>query len=490
MQRPQLARIETSSSALSTTSRASARAVQALRALPRAACSGLVLWVAGCGAVAPEPTAAPAPTAEPSGAAATSVASASVTPSTPAPSAAVVPASKPAPDRPLNVLLILVDSMRADMPWAGYSRPIAPNLTALEAESISYTRGYAISSYTAKSVGGLLAGKYPSSLRRSGFFFTKYSAADTFFPELLQAAGVRTMAGHGHMYMKRGNMMDQGFDDWRVVDGIDFDAQTDKNVTSQKLTPMAIEQLGTVKADKPFFMYLHYMDPHDVYVTHKEGPDWGKSARDRYDQEIFYTDLWIGKLLEHCKAQPWWSKTAVIVSADHGEGFGEHNVYRHAFALWDMLTHVPLFVHLPEQAGRRVDVPRSAIDIGPTILDLMGVDAPAGEFAGKSLVEELYGREKPAPRPVILDLPADSNNPRVRALIDGDYKLMVYDKGWRKDLYNLKTDPGETKDLAKAEPERFKQMVELFESTWAEIKQVQPYGGNKLKDGTVANGPS
>lgn len=380
--------------------------------------------------------------------------------------------------------------MRADMPWAGYPRPIAPNLTALEANSISYTRGYSISSYTAKSVGGLLGGKYPSSLRRSGFFFTKYSAADTFFPELLQAAGVHTMAGHAHMYMKRGNMMDQGFADWRVVDGIDFDAQTDKHVTSQKLTPMAIEQLNAVKADKPFFMYLHYMDPHDVYVTHKEAPDWGKSARDRYDQEMFYTDLWIGKLLEHCKAQPWWSKTAVIVSADHGEGFGEHNVYRHAFALWDMLTHVPLFVHLPEQAGRRIDTPRSAIDIGPTVLDLMGVDAPAGEFAGKSLVEELYGREKPEQRPVILDLPADSNNPRVRALIDGDYKLMVYDKGWRKDLFNLKTDPGEKKDLAKVEPERFKQMVELFESTWANIKQVQPHGGNKLKDGSVANGPS
>ncbi|MBX3181467.1 MAG: sulfatase-like hydrolase/transferase [Polyangiaceae bacterium] len=412
------------------------------------------------------------------------------TPTTDAPDAATPETKKESPERPLNVLLILVDSMRADMPWAGYPREIAPNLTELEKNSVSYTRGYSISSYTAKSVGGLLAGKYPSSLRRSGYFFTKYSDSDLFFPELLQEAGVRTLSGHAHMYMKRGNLMDQGFDDWRVVPGLDFDAKTDNHITSHKLTPMAIEQLGTVPADKPFFMYLHYMDPHDVYMTHKEAPDWGKSARDRYDQEMFYTDIWIGKLLEHCRAQPWWSKTAVIVSADHGEGFGEHHVYRHAFALWEMLTQVPLFIHLPEQPGRRIDTPRSAIDLAPTILDLMGVEAPPGEFVGHSLVEELYGREEPKPRPVHLDLPADSNNPRVRAMIHGDYKLMVYDKGWRKDLYNLKTDPGEKKDLAKAEPERFKEMVELFEAEWSKIKQIQPYGGNKLVDGSYANGPS
>lgn len=399
-------------------------------------------------------------------------------------------ASKPAPDRPLNVLLILVDSMRADMPWAGYPREIAPNLTALEKQSVSYSRNYSISSYTAKSVGGLLAGKYPSTLRRSGFFFTRYSEADVFFAELLQQNGAHTMAGHAHMYMKRGNMMDQGFADWRVVDGIDFDSKTDRHITSQKLTPMAIEQLKAVPEGKPFFMYLHYMDPHDVYMKHEEAPDFGNKPRDRYDQEIFYTDLWIGKLLDYCKQQPWWEKTAIIVTADHGEAFGEHRMHRHAFHLWDVLTHVPLFVSLPGQtAHKRIETPRSAIDLGPTILDLMGVEAPAGEFHGASLVEELYGREEPKPRPVLLDLPADSNNPKIRAIIHGDYKLMVYETGWKKDLYNLKDDPGETKDLSKQEPERFKEMVMLFDAEWGKLKLIQPHGGNKLMDGTIANGP-
>jgi arylsulfatase A-like enzyme len=398
------------------------------------------------------------------------------------------PATK-GPKAPLNVVLILVDSMRADMPWAGYGREIAPNLTALEKQSVSYTRGYSTSSYTAKSVAALLAGKYPSSLKRSGYFFTRYPPSNLFFAELLQKAGVHTMSGHAHMYMKPGNGLDQGFEVWKVVEGITFDNKTDNHVTSQKLTPLAIEMLDAMPKGKRFFMYVHYMDPHDQYLKHEEAPKWGNTARDRYDQEVFYTDLWIGKLLDHMKKQPWWNQTAVIVSADHGEGFGEHNVFRHAFELWNMLTQVPLFIRLPDVEARRIDVPRGHVDLAPTVLELMGVKAEH-DFVGKSLVGELYGREQPEQRPVILDLPADSNNPERHALIVGDYKLLVFERGWRKDLYNLKTDPGEKTDLAKKEPEKFAEMTALWEKTWAKVPQVKAYGGNKLIGGGNASGPS
>ncbi len=445
----------------------------------------------GCSGAPAQPAPAPSPVetaAKPPAAPAAST--------TPAVASAAPPepvAEKPLtrPKEPLNVLLILVDSMRADMPWAGYERKIAPNLTKLESESVSYTRGYSVSSYTAKSVAAALSGQYPSTLRRSGYFFTKYSPNNLFLAEVLQKSGTYNMSGHAHMYMKPGNGMDQGFDVWKVVPGISFDSKTDKHITSQKLTPMAVEMLNAVPKDKQFFMYLHYMDPHDVYVKHKESPNFGggKRARDRYDQEMFYTDIHIGKLLDHCRAQPWWSKTAVIVSADHGEAFGEHKVYRHAFEVWDVLTHVPLFFHVPGAPAMRLDTPRSHIDLAPTILDLMGKQPAPAEFAGKTMVPELFGKQPP-PRPVLLDLPADSNNPRRRAVIQGDYKLLVFDNGWRKDLYNLKTDPGEKTKLNKTEQDKLKEMTELFEAEWGKLKEVAPYGGNKLKDGKRANGPT
>jgi len=407
----------------------------------------------------------------------------------PAPSAsAAAPPAATEPKRPerYNVLLLLVDSMRADMPWAGYPRDIAPNLTALEKESVSYTRGYSVSSYTAKSVAAVLSGKYPSMLYRSAPFFTRYPDSNLFLAELLQAAGVYTASAHAHMYMRPGVGFDQGFDKWQVVDGITFDNKTDNHVTSQKLTPLAIKLLDEKPADKPFFMYLHYMDPHDVYVKHAEH-DFGTKPRDRYDSELFYTDLWIGKLLDFMKQKPWWNETVVIVSADHGEAFGEHDMYRHAFELWNVLTQVPLFFRVPGVPGRRIDTPRSAVDIAPTVLELMHDKAP-NDFVGVSLVSELMG-EAPKPRPVLLELPADTNNPERRALISGDFKLLVFESGWRVDLYNLKDDPGETKNLAKEQPEKLAELKREFDAEWAKHQRFKPFGGNELRGGGTANGP-
>jgi arylsulfatase A-like enzyme len=232
------------------------------------------------------------------------------------------------------------------------------------------------------------------------------------------------------------------------------------------------------------------MDPHDEYHVHKESPDFGKRNRDRYDSEVFFTDLHIGRLLEFAKSQPWWANTAVIVSADHGEAFGEHGMYRHAFELWEVLTRVPLLIYLPNGTPRVIDQRRSHVDMAPTILELMGVAAPQDTFVGKSLVPELDGAAPDDREPIVLDLPEDSHNPPRRAVIQGDYKLTVWGKGNLYQLFNLKTDPGEDTDLAKKEPEQLAKMKELFDSVWDKIPQIQPFGGMKLKNGGTANGPS
>jgi len=450
----------------------------------RAALTALCL-AAACAAPPPEPTSAPPPPPpRPS-------ATASARPSAVAPAAPPAPpAAAPAKAKgPKNVVLVLIDSLRADMPWAGYPRDIAPNLNALEKTCTSYTRGYSTSSYTAKSVAAALSGKYPSQLKRSGYFFTKYPESNLFFPELLAKAGVHTLSTHGHMYMKKGhNGLDQGFSDWRIVSGLSFDAQTDNHVTSHLMTPLAIEQLEAMPKGKPFFHYIHYMDPHDVYHQHKESPVYGKKSRDKYDSEVFFTDLWLGKLLDHMKQQPWWNDTVLIVSADHGEAFGEHKMFRHAFELWEMLVRVPIFFCGADIQARHIDTPRSSIDFAPTILELMGVSAE-NDFVGKSLLAELTGGN-PEERPVLLDLPADSNNPERRALVSGKYKLVVFGSDWRFDLYDLESDPAESRDLAKSQPEKLAEMKALYQKVWAPLAKVKPYGGNKLEGGGTASGPS
>src|SRR3954469_15081676 len=127
-----------------------------------------------------------------------------------APSASLAPVPRAPPPRPpgpasnLNVLLITIDALRADMPWAGYPRPIAPRLTALEQRAVSYTHAYALSSYTSMSLGGMLGGRYPGEMKRDGYFFGTYHPSNVMFPELLQAAGIKTLSAHAHLYFRKG----------------------------------------------------------------------------------------------------------------------------------------------------------------------------------------------------------------------------------------------------------------------------------------------
>jgi arylsulfatase A-like enzyme len=421
---------------------------------------------AACAAIACSKAPATAPEGDAHGALPAHSASASAQAAPPEPSA---------PKGPFNVILITIDSLRADMPWNGYPRDIAPRLTELEKRSVSFSHAYAISSFTSKSVGGLLGGNYPSAMTRDGVFFTRYFPNNVMFPELLHDAGVRTIAGHAHMYLDKGRGFDQGFDDYRLVDGITFDYNKDPYVTSQKLTPLAIRMLGDAGSGT-FFAWFHFMDPHDTYQPHPEGPDFGRRARDLYDGEVLYTDQWVGKLLDFVEAAPWGKRTALIVTADHGEAFGEHGLYRHAHELWEELVHVPLLVVVPGTKPRRVLAARSQIDLGPTILDLTGVGKRT-ELRGESLVPEIMsGSDAPA-RPVICDLPEDTYNDRRRALIEDGYKLIAFGNDARYELYDLGADPAEKNNLFRKERDRAKAMVARYKEISATIPEGNVRGG-------------
>ncbi|MDX2055251.1 MAG: sulfatase-like hydrolase/transferase [Polyangiaceae bacterium] len=401
-------------------------------------------------------------------------------------------AAAKAPARtPLNVILITIDSLRADMPWTGYARPIAPFLTELAQSSVVYERAYSLSSYTSKSVSSLLTGRYPSTLYRSGSFFASFSPANVFFTEALQAHKIRTIGWHGHMYFGKDKGLNQGFDEWQIVPGITFNSETDEHVTSDKMTALGIQLLTKPEnTSGQFFAWAHYMDPHDKYIKHPESPDFGRNNRGRYDSEVYYTDSYLKKFFDWCKTQPWFEHTAIIVSADHGEAFGEHEMYKHAFELWDVLTHVPLIIKVPGVPPKRILARRSILDLAPTILDLMDCPAPTS-FMGKSLVPEISGEAPPEERPyILLELPEDSHNAPRRAIIKGAFKLYSRDDSHQLSLYNLDKDPGETVDLAEKDPKTKTELKALLDQAYAAIPRVEPFGGMALRTGRRAAGPT
>jgi len=385
-------------------------------------------------------------------------------------SVAAAGATPSSPPADCNVVLLSIDSLRADMPWAAYPRPIAPRLTDLEKKAVSYTRAHSMSSYTAMSLGGLLAGRLPSELHRSGYFFGIYKN-DLFFPKLLQSAGVHTMGVMAHMYFK-GAGLDSGFDDWKIVPGITFDANTDRDITSPQSEEIAEHLLGDpANESRRFFFWAHFLDPHDQYLHH-EGIDWGKNPRDRYDGEVTFTDGYVGKLLDFIATKSWAPRTIVIVTSDHGEEFGEHGMARHGFEVWETLVHVPLMVIAPGVAPRHVDALRSAVDLAPTILDLFGV-APDPSFEGHSLVKEIYGAVA-EPRDVVVDLPMTSDNGRRRALLHEDQKIICFDNDTYCKLYDLAHDPLETSPSMKGSA--YVEMKGRYDDFTKTVKEVSPYG--------------
>ncbi len=390
----------------------------------------------------------------------------------------------PEPARPYNVLLIMIDSMRADMPWAGYERDIAPKLTArIKSSCVAYTQGYSLSSYTAKSVVPALVGEYPSAMTRDGYFFTRYPDKENLFiSERAQAKGLRTLSGQAHGYFLPALGNNQGFDDYRLIKGgVDLKAVT--SVTGEKLTTLAKEMLSTpgLGKDKRFFAYFHYMDPHHTYVRHKGHPDFGKKARDLYDTEIHYTDTRLQELLEFAEKQPFWDSTALIITADHGEGFGERGHRRHAYELWESLVKVPLIFCIPKVKPRMItNVRRGHIDLAPTMADLMGLPAKPG-FRGESLLPEVFGTKDPKPKRIVVDLPRSDLMDRRRGVIADDWKIVAFGDDKSFMLFDLSKDPWEETDLSKERPEKLEAMKKIYGEESAKIPNTEVTGGPPLK---------
>jgi arylsulfatase A-like enzyme len=149
---------------------------------------------------------------------------------------------------------------------------------------------------------------------------------------------------------------------------------------------------------------------------------------------------------------PFAERTAVMLTSDHGEAFGEHGLYRHGFEVWEELVHVPLLVRVPGISPRHVTARRSAIDVVPTVLELFGLPIPertAKDFlSGVSLVPDLVLRSdaESEARPVLVDMSEGPNNAERQAFFEGPYKLIATN-GKPIGLYDLERDPGETKDL-------------------------------------------
>ena len=379
----------------------------------------------------------------------------------------------------LNVVIFTVDTLRLDVGFMGYPKDTTPNLDKLAAKGVVFDRMYSLASYTGKSLGPLFIGKYPSEAKRDGGHFNTYLPSNTFLAERLQKAGVHTFGAASHWYFMPWSGLSQGMDSWdlqaRPADG---QGDNDTSITSKDLSDEVIRLLRKPEnTSKRFFLWAHYFDPHEQYMPHDGAPDFGRGNKAAYDGEVWFTDKHIGRVLDYIASQPWGAKTAIILTADHGEAFGEHNMRWHGYELWETLVRVPFLVYVPGVLPHHVPVKRSHIDFVPTVLDLMNVWRPAeGELSGESMIDDVLAGpdHEYLERDVFMDMPVGPFNGQRHALIHGKtpgMKIIRSETG-QFQLFDLSADPDEKEDLA-ADKEQLGPMVGLFRQKRGTLKEIE-----------------
>ena len=361
--------------------------------------------------------------------------------------AAATPVADPkAGDRP-NLLIITLDTTRADhVGWMGSKGAKTPVLDALAASGAVFEEAHSPVPLTLPAHASIMTGRLPCNLsvRVNGL---RLSGDVPTLASTLKARGYWTGAVVASVILERDRGLGRGFDVYD--DRMTQQPRGGGNPEERRADEVTRAALAAVRSAKsPFFLWVHYYDPHYEYRPPEPFASAFKARP--YDGEIAFMDSAIGDLIKGLEATGRMDDTLVVAAGDHGEGLGEHGEQQHGVFLYEYALHVPLFMAWKGKipAGRRIAGLCCLTDIAPTVLDLMGLPVPEGAD-GTSLKGQLEGGASPA-----RTLYAESYHgfftygwAPLRALLDGSRK---YIDAPRPELYDWRVS--EMKNLWAAEP--------------------------------------
>lgn len=382
-----------------------------------------------------------------------------------------------------NVVVIVVDTLRADHLGAyGYERDTSPEIDRLASEGTLFRRAYSATSWTKPAVASILTGLYPKT---HGVQRVNSTLADDWqtLAEALSEQGWATAGVISHTLLSADSGYGQGFDVY-----LEEEARGHAHVSTPGVTDQALSLLDAFASDpdRPFFLFVHYFDPHYTYVRH---PEIGFAAEragrltghediqvlrdmsgdlteeelgflvDLYDEEIRFTDAGIGRLLDGLAERGLADDTLVVLTSDHGEEFLERGWLGHTRTLYDELIRVPLIVRAPwMETPPSINRPVSVVSLAPTVLDALGVETEIA-FDEPSLVPQLAGEPFGPTRFHFAEVdfvPVYSANAAKAAskvtLIGPRYKIHWDRQRLEHELYDVYQDPGERENVADEKP--------------------------------------
>jgi len=370
--------------------------------------------------------------------------------------------------RNYNIILIVIDATRADhLECYGYARSTAPNICGFAEEGVKFNNMFATTPSTKTSVGSLFTSLYPGQHHAINNTDMLSDNLNTLM-EVIKSNNYSTYAVNSNVGISSRYEYNQGADLW--IDVLDNNSAENVN----KVVFDILEQ----KDKQPFFMYIHYVDPHDPYLALEpyshffngdyEGEVTGnlsklcykcnnlslicnKCNKDEiiqqlslyYDNEIAYVDHEIGELLKRLKDVGVYNNTIIVITADHGELFMEHGYLRHSNGLYSEVINVPLIIRDPRKENNiSVSTYVSTIDIFPTIIDLVGVETNSN-IMGESVFDV---NDKPN-RDIFLDNDRSQTiNPQIGVISEG-HKLIKDLETGEYTLFDIEGDPQERNNI-------------------------------------------
>ena len=418
-----------------------------------------------------------------------------------------------------NVLMISIDTLRKDHCSAyGYERDTTPNLRLLSEEGARFDLAYAPSSSTAPSHATMFTSLYPVThqVLKQG---QTLAQGDYTLAEHLTANGYQTAAVVASFVMNEKFGFAQGFtfydDDFKestaTIHRRYWKGQPD--VIDQHAVETSRKAISWLKRkrseDHPFFLFVHYFDPHAPYVPPEpflsrfapagKQPAELEKIIGRYDGEVALADREIGKLFDTLKETGLFENTLVLVTSDHGEGLGQHDHLGHSINIYEEAVRVPLLFRWPNHIAKGCvfSSPVEQVDLVPTILDLIGVKAGGFSFQGRSLAAALRGdgdAALDADRPVYLY--REYFEGRRMKLHSGEHVWLKGGKSgvragkWKyiegkeentRELFDLVADPQEQRNLITTFSQKAAELASQLE-TWEQVHRRKESLKEKLSE--------
>jgi arylsulfatase A-like enzyme/HEAT repeat protein len=380
-----------------------------------------------------------------------------------------------------DVLLITIDALRADHVGAyGYARRTTPNIDALAAGGARFEYAYCATPHTSYSLTSLLTGKYIRPLLRQGVG----EDSDT-WASLLRTYGYRTAAFYPPAVFFIDSDRFTAFEN----SALGFEYQKKEFLEGEPRVRQVQEYLDARSPDQKLFVWVHLFGPHEPYEAHA-GADFGDRDIDRYDSELFAADRTAGELVRNFREKR--PGSVVILTADHGEEFGDHGGRYHGTSVYEEQVRVPLVLHvdgleLPEFA-RVVKQPVQTIDLLPTVLSALNVPLRP-RIRGRDLSPLLFRAKAGTPAangdseetPSIAASAEDaglaySETDEHTLLARGSHRLICLRRLGACKLFDLAKDPQQLQDVSAQDPTRFAQLRSQLQAINADHGRFESVG--------------